>query len=145
MQLWQATVEQEILRFWEFSANHKNLTQKYFFVPLIVYTIAARNAKIHFRKIRLRTKTQKLCVQKFPVLQYLDGDDATCEPTSGKWLVVGHGLQIVCLLTAVSSLTYHCVASAAWHLASCVWLQQLRVLSVPCRKLPKKLMLWEIV
>ena len=56
------TVEQEIfalvqfLCFREFSADRKNLTRKYFSSPLIVYTLAARNAKIYFHKIYHKQK-----------------------------------------------------------------------------------------
>ena len=39
---------------------------------LIVYTLAARNTKIHFCKIISQTKAQRLCSQKFPVLQHFD-------------------------------------------------------------------------
>ena len=39
------------------------------FFRLLFYTLVARKAKICFRKFLSQTKMQRLCVQKFPVLQ----------------------------------------------------------------------------
>ena len=48
----------------------QKLNTQIFICSLIVYTLAAENAKIHFRTIISQTKMQRLCSLKFTVLQY---------------------------------------------------------------------------
>ena len=52
------------------------------------FPLAARNTKIHFHKIISQTKTQRLCSQKFPVLQYANyALYRSCLPTFGITIV----------------------------------------------------------